>query len=435
MPTVTGLGTDTTEAVATRTVTVTPATNDLIVIISAYKDNIADTLPTDNNADGLGTYTQVVTALQDSGGSKAKMFVRNGLIGSATPTTFTHAMGAPVDGILAVLSISRMGKYGSAAIKQTSKQENLELTTPAPAWTDTGAYNPTVGVIMNESNPAGMTKPASFSTEIYDIGMIASLKSPVDYVGMEVVKNDAGVSVNPITWGSASASGFCSMVAEFDATISLSVDCLIPNIVCESSFLVLESPSALPICNLALNEIGVDPIVDFYTTNQGRATNQLYGHCRDTLLRLLQPRFSYKRASLVASSPATLTVGEGNIFDLPSDCLAVIKLVTNDETIPWNIEGQTLITEESTAKIVYIARIEDVKVFDELYKRSLVLYLASTLAMTLKRDQELSDKLYNKFAVMNGFSIDKSFKEAKLPDPFGREIKNARWGEQRVNKL
>lgn len=435
MPTVTGIGTDTTNGVATRTVTVTPATNALIVIISAYNDNTADTLPTDNNADGLGTYTQVVTALQNSGGSKAKMFVRNGLIGSATPTTFTHAMGAPVDGILAVLSISRMGKYGSAAIKQTSKQENQVAGTPAPSWTNTGAVNPTVGVIMNESNPAGMTKPEFFSTEIYDIGMIAAMEFPSGYVGMEVVKEDDGVSANPITWGSASATDFCSMVAEFDATISLSVDCLIPNIVCESSFLVLESPVALPICNLALNEIGVDPIVDFYTTNQGRAANQLYGHCRDTLLRLLQPRFSYKRASLVASSPATLTVGEGNIFDLPSDCLAVIKLVTNDETIPWNIEGNTLITEESTAKIVYIARIEDVKVFDELYKRSLVLYLASTLAMTLKRDQELSDKLYNKFAVMNGFTMDKSFKEAKLPDPFGREIKNARWGDSRGNKL
>lgn len=435
MPTVTGLGTDTTNGVATRTVTVTPATNALIVIISAYNNNTADTLPTDNNADGLGTYTQVVTALMNGNVSKAKMFVRNGLIGSATSTTFTHAMGVPVDGIIAVLSISRMGKYGSASIKQTSKQENQTAGTPAPAWTDTGAYNPAVGVIMNKSNPAGMTKPEFFSTEIYDIGMIAAMEFPSGYVGMEVVKNDDGVFVDPITWGSASATDFCSMVAEFDATISLSVDCLIPNIVCESSFLVLESPQALPICNLALNEIGIEPIVDFYTTNQGRAANQLYGHCRDTLLRLLQPRFSYKRANLAASTPAALTVGEGNIFDLPSDCLAVIKLVANDETIPWNIEGQTLITEESTAKIVYIARIEDVKVFDELYKRSLVLYLASTLAMTLKRDQELSDKLYNKFAVMNGFSIDKSFKEAKLPDPFGREIKNARWGEQRVNKL
>ena len=159
MPTVTGLGTDTTEAVATRTVTVTPATNALIVIISAYKDNIADTLPTDNNADGLGTYTQVVTALQNSGGSKAKMFVRNGLIGSATSTTFTHAMGAPVDGILAVLSISRMGKYGSAAIKQTSKQENQAPGTPAPAGWDPAIRSRPSGAVRCE--PAAATAPAA----------------------------------------------------------------------------------------------------------------------------------------------------------------------------------------------------------------------------------------------------------------------------------
>jgi hypothetical protein len=105
--TTTRLGLNVFDAVSgTHTVAETPAVNDLILIVIAAVGNTANVAPTDNNTDGLGTYTRVTTGVKAISADTMQLWVRNSRIGSATSTTFTHAPGASSGGGLTVIKIT-----------------------------------------------------------------------------------------------------------------------------------------------------------------------------------------------------------------------------------------------------------------------------------------------------------------------------------------
>src|SRR5262245_29244760 len=143
MAAVTLLGTQTFDTNSgTHTVTATPAANDLIVIITASSGNTASIGPTDNNADGKGTYTLTETAVKATSADTMQAWIRNALIGSATSTIFTHAPGTSTGGGLGVLKITGMTKSGGSAELKSAKQDNAAAAaTPAPAFPAAGLTN------------------------------------------------------------------------------------------------------------------------------------------------------------------------------------------------------------------------------------------------------------------------------------------------------
>jgi predicted outer membrane repeat protein len=152
------LGTDTfTTLAGAKFLDATPAVGDLVVIVIANSAATAGTAPTDNNADGLGTYTLAETCVNKSSVDYASVYIRNALIGSATSTRFTNNNASNNGGGLCVLKVTGMTKTGATAKRQSAKQDNMSAGTPAPVLSSAAlTTNPVVGVVLNGTSPATM---------------------------------------------------------------------------------------------------------------------------------------------------------------------------------------------------------------------------------------------------------------------------------------
>jgi hypothetical protein len=218
MAAVTLLGTQTfTTTSGTKTVTATPAVDDLIVIITAHTGNTSSAAPTDDN--NTGRYALIGSAVKATSADTMRAWVRTDLIRAASSTVFTHAPGTTSGGGLAVFKVTGMSRCGITAaarlvsgVVQFGKQDNQAAATPGPALpaaADTN--NPTIGAVFNATSPAGMTQPTNW-TERSDTGY----STPTS--GLETVSRDSGFTGTTVTWGSASGSAFCSLILELDAS-------------------------------------------------------------------------------------------------------------------------------------------------------------------------------------------------------------------------
>lgn len=135
------------------------------------------------------------------------------------------------------------------------------------------------------------------------------------------------------------------------------------------------------ICANALRLLGDDPIVSLEDDSErARLCNAFYAPTRDAVLRAHPWNFALRRAALNRLAAAPLFEWSAQ-FQLPVDpfCLRVIR--TDDDTYPWKVEGRVLLTNRSEVKILYIARVTDVTLFDPLFTDALTYRLAEKLAM------------------------------------------------------
>lgn len=227
MAAVTLLGTPTfTTTAGNKTITATPTAGRLVVIMCANSGRTTAQFPTitDNNSDGRGTYTRVSSAdaTKNTSADSMWLFIRNALIGSATSTVFTMTQASDSGGGFVIYEVSAMSIVGLSAVRRTGVssynvgvQNNQAAATPAPALpTAALTGNPVIGMIFNGTSPAGLTPPASWTeSPTPDLGYT------VPAAGLENVRRDSGFTGTTVTWGGASASAFCSMVAELDTSV------------------------------------------------------------------------------------------------------------------------------------------------------------------------------------------------------------------------
>lgn len=197
----------------TKTVTATPSVGDLIVVPVSHSSTADDVAPTDDNADGLGTYSLVQLS---SGTNMIAVYVRNALIGSATSTTVTHAITGSNGGGLVPMRLSGMSRVGTAAVRQRDATNDVAANLPSVTM-PLGAVlttNPVLGLIQNITNPAGQTEQSSPAyTERFDGGYTIPTQ------GFQVMTIDSGETGTAVSWGANSPSAWRAMVVEFDASV------------------------------------------------------------------------------------------------------------------------------------------------------------------------------------------------------------------------
>lgn len=139
-------------------------------------------------------------------------------------------------------------------------------------------------------------------------------------------------------------------------------------------------------CSNALLMLGADRITSLSEDNDAaRLCNSLVDPTRDAVLRAHPWNFAIRRQTL------NLLVGApvwrfARAFQLPSDpyCLRVLR--TDADLVSgwaWKIEGRQLVTNLSSVKIEYIARITDVASYDSLFLDALTYRMAEKLAFPL----------------------------------------------------
>lgn len=179
----------------------------------------------------------------------------------------------------------------------------------------------------------------------------------------------------------------------------------------------MSAPSETHICNIALSRIGHNkPITDIATdtSTAGDLSRLHYDICRDSILRAHPWNFAIKRAEL--SSAATSPNHEYDYaFALPVDCLRVIRTSweatgwsARDEavrvfwdmpTVPYRIENhqgaRSLLCNESSVSIEYIAKVEDTTLFDAMFTDLLAARLAAEFAMPLADNATLAKNAWD----------------------------------------
>ncbi len=146
--------------------------------------------------------------------------------------------------------------------------------------------------------------------------------------------------------------------------------------------------SETDICNQALGVIGalrIDNLDDTSEPNPQTIQCRLhYEQTRDALIRSHYWRFASTRANLTEDSESP-DFEFDNQFDLPDDFMRLKSVFGDNSTATENtrysfaIEGQLLLTNDSTVELRYIKKVTDVTEFDPLFIEVLILKLALKL--------------------------------------------------------
>ncbi len=207
-----------------KTVVSTPTLADMIVVIVAATGVASGLGVSDNNADGHGNYTQIVSSVKNTSADQMAAFVRADPIRSATATTWTTSGdGSSTGGGLYVMRITGAALSGAAFIRQSGAQNNGAASGTPTVALGVGAAltgNALITVMWNTTNAAPtLTVPTGFT--VSDVN--TNYNTPG--TGIQGTHANSGITASAITWGSTSASAFSALAFEMSAAAgSLFVD-------------------------------------------------------------------------------------------------------------------------------------------------------------------------------------------------------------------
>ena len=168
--------------------------------------------------------------------------------------------------------------------------------------------------------------------------------------------------------------------------------------------------STVDICNSALNMLGGATIISLTENSKnGRLCNQRYEPVRDAIFRSHPWNCLIKRIDLAANTETPNFQWKFQ-FTLPSDCLRVLRTensnFSNEEQ--YRIEGRNLLTDQSTIKIQYVAKITDTTKYDTLLIETISARLAAELCYPITQSATLMDRMFALY--------DAKLKEARFAD-------------------
>jgi len=153
--------------------------------------------------------------------------------------------------------------------------------------------------------------------------------------------------------------------------------------------------STVDICNGALNQLGASTIISLTEDSKNaRLCNARYTQVRDSLFRSHPWNCLQKRVQL-ASDTDTPAWGFSYQFTLPADCLRVLRIEDYDSD--YKIEGRKIVSNVSTMKILYIARIEDPNQYDEILRETLSAALGADIAYAITSSNPVAQNMYSLF--------------------------------------
>lgn len=178
----------------------------------------------------------------------------------------------------------------------------------------------------------------------------------------------------------------------------------------------------LEIMNKALSHLGAEEIEATYPTEQSREARECdrhYADCRDVTLRAHEWGFANKRDTLALSTETVS--GWDYVYVIPSDCLIPRRLYNaygsttgtyyNQLTDTYEPKGdieyelvtdedgtlKLLATNEESAILIYTKKITNPTIFDVSFRAALEFRLAADLAVPLRGDSDLAERLLRRF--------------------------------------
>jgi len=193
-----------------RSVTITPASGDLIVVFVSLSVNAATlTMTDDNGVDG--TYTRVASALWNASANNSAVFVRNALIRNTDSTIITCTSGANDAGELVAVAVTGMTRVGLSAIRSYGLQANqASSTTPTPVLNQS-ALNTNLTMTAVASGDTSSVPNASWTSR-----QDANQATPT--TALSVATRDSGFSGTSIAYAATQGATFASFAIELDGS-------------------------------------------------------------------------------------------------------------------------------------------------------------------------------------------------------------------------
>ena len=168
--------------------------------------------------------------------------------------------------------------------------------------------------------------------------------------------------------------------------------------------------STVDICNSALNMLGGATIISLTENSKnGRLCNQRYEPVRDAIFRSHPWNCLIERTDLAANTETPNFQWKFQ-YTLPADCIRVLRTensnLSNEEQ--YRIEGRNLLTNQSTIKIQYVAKITDTTKYDTLLIETISARLAAELCYPITQSSTLMDRMFALY--------DAKLKEARFAD-------------------
>lgn len=139
--------------------------------------------------------------------------------------------------------------------------------------------------------------------------------------------------------------------------------------------------SVVDICNTALNQLGASTILTLTEDSKNaRLCNARYTQIRDAVFRSHPFNCLQKRVE-ISSSTTTPAWGYSFQYDLPGDCLRLLRILDYDSD--HKVEGRSILSNNSSMKILYISRITDPNQYDELLRETISAALAADIAYAI----------------------------------------------------
>ena len=163
-------------------------------------------------------------------------------------------------------------------------------------------------------------------------------------------------------------------------------------------------PSVVDICNEAMDLLGAATITALTeNSKEARLCNRRFETVRDAVLRAHPWNAALTRASLATDADAP-AFGFSSQFTLPTDpyCLRVLSfwnknvdsdVAAYDSQVMFKIEGRKVLSNESTCKITYIARVTDTETYDPLLSSTIAHKLAAETAYAITGSTSVSQSI------------------------------------------
>ena len=153
--------------------------------------------------------------------------------------------------------------------------------------------------------------------------------------------------------------------------------------------------SVVDICNGALNQLGASTILTLTEDSKNaRLCNSRYTQVRDGLFRTHPWNCLQKRVELAADTDAPAW-GFSYAYTLPSDCLRLLRILDYDSN--YKVEGRKILSNTSSMKILYIARVTDPNEYDELLRETLSAALGADIAFGITSNNQTAQNMYQLF--------------------------------------
>lgn len=145
------------------------------------------------------------------------------------------------------------------------------------------------------------------------------------------------------------------------------------------------------ICNSALIKLGQERINSLDDDNKrARLCKEQYQKIIERTLRGHPWGFALKR-TVISPETATLAFGDSNIFQIPLDCLRIVKLDTN---YTYKVEGDKIISPIDEARLLYVSSSTPEAYYDSNFVEAAACWLAHDLCYALTQSTNLKQVLF-----------------------------------------